>query len=212
MTCLTASYHLPWFLCPLLVWIFKVGYSLSTRLNAQRKSKRKMDYLMATKQWTESQQIWSFSSSAPCCFTLCGKAPCQMERHILCQSHLLADHLRSSGESLSSRTMGSTPCGRSTALLGLSMLFWLRKVNRDDWVCIPLQRGHTHVLPALRRSFTPTLCLYFYQNARKYEILALWTAFASYVSHHFSLWPSFPTETAEVSRSDAFPRSKQIPL
>jgi len=63
-------------------------------------------------------------------------------------------------------------------------LFQLRKVNSNDQVCIALQLGRAHSLPALHRPFTSALLLYFYQNGRKYEISALWTAFSSYVSHH----------------------------
>lgn len=50
MTCLIASYHLPRLLCPLLVWIPRVRYSLSTWLNAQQKSRWKINYLMAKKK------------------------------------------------------------------------------------------------------------------------------------------------------------------
>lgn len=68
MTCLIASYHLARFLCLLLVWISKVRYSLSTWLNAQQKSRWKINYLMAKKK--EKQLNHKESGHFPALFLL----------------------------------------------------------------------------------------------------------------------------------------------
>lgn len=85
--------------------------------------------LWQKKQRTESQQIWSFSSSAlfllwAGCFTLCGKVPHRMQRQILHQPHLSANHwrLKILQEKAFNPAPGATGSVDRAALLSLLML------------------------------------------------------------------------------------------